>query len=203
MKKESVIILVLLVVLYLLIFYGIFNYKKPEILGLLNLIALVVLISVTAIYAYFTYKMAEEMKEQRYDTVRPVVDFELMESYPVLIHKEKLTVEEQKEADLRFFPGCKLRNIGIGPATDVHSFTLTVSGERRNLYLGSLVKGATTEETVLSTEKRGDCWFLVAYFRDAYSRSFRSSREVDLDVETGKPILGPLRIIVVKEEELP
>jgi len=158
------------------------------------------LVSVTGIYAYASVRMAEEMRETRYDTVRPVIDFKLMESYPVTI-QGGLTIKEQEEADLAIFPGCKLHNIGIGPATDVYSFTLTVGGERRQLYLGSLVKGATTKEAILSTEQRGDCWFLVAYYRDAYGRSFESSREVHLDVETGEPLLGKLNIIVVKEDK--
>ena len=176
---------------------------------LIQVILMGLLVVVTGIYAWRTHviskatkaqadasvKTADEMREQRYDTVRPVIDFKLWESYPVTIQKG-LTIKEREEADLAIFPGCKLHNIGIGPATDVYSFTSTVGGERRQLYFGSVVKGATTEETILSTEQRGDCWFLVASYRDAYGRSFESSREVHLDVETGKPLLGKLNIIV-------
>jgi len=197
-------IILLILGLMFLIFL---TYRASEIEGADwgQIILMIGLVAITAAYASSaekqanaSVKMAEAMRNQRYDTVRPVIDFKLQELYPVTT-KEGLTIEEREKADLAIFPGCKLHNIGIGSATDVYSFTLTVGGERRQLYLGSLVKGATTEEAILSTEQRGDCWFLVAYYRDAYGQSFESSREVHLDVETGKPLLGPLRIIPVKE----
>jgi len=167
-----------------------------------------VLVLVTFIYAIRTaeiadatreqakvsVKMAEEMKQQRYDTVRPVIDFKFRESYPIMI-SQGLTPKEREEGNLSSGIRCMLCNIGIGPATDVYSFTLTVSGERRQIYLGSLVKGETTPETILSLEQRDDCWFSVANYRDAYGRCFESSREVHLDMETGKPELGPLTIV--------
>ncbi len=173
-------------------------------------ISMVLLVVVTSIYVWRTHviskatreqadasvKMAEEMRQQRYDTVRPVIDFKFMESYPIMI-SQGLTPKEQEERNLSSGIRCMLCNIGIGPATDVYSFTLTVSGERRQIYLGSLVKGETTPETILSLEQRDDCWFSVANYRDAYGRSFESSREVHLDMETGKPELGPLKIVLV------
>jgi len=181
---------------------------------LVPIILMGVLVIITGIYAWRTHviskatreqantslKMANEMKEQRYDTVRPVIDFGLWESYPVTI-QEGLTVKEQEEVNLSSGLQCILHNIGIGPATDVYSFTLTVGGERRQLYLGSLVKGATTPETRLSLEQRGDCWFLVARYWDVYDRSFESNRQVRLDMETGEPLLGRLKIVPVQESK--
>ncbi len=110
MKKESIIVLVFLAIISFVILFGIFNYKKPEILGLLNLIILVVLISITAVYVYFTYKMAEEMREQR-----------VMSSRPVIIQKAIIVDETEFATDpyCDWFSHFEVYNVGNGPAIEV------------------------------------------------------------------------------------
>ena len=90
-------------------------------------ISMVVLVVVTGIYAWRTHviskatkaqadasvKMAEEMRAQRHDTVRPVIDFKFSESYPIMAEKES-TIKKQEEGNLSSGLRCVLHNIGIG-----------------------------------------------------------------------------------------
>lgn len=183
------------------------------------------LVSVTIIYAWRTHviskaakeqakatkqqadasvEMAEEMREQRYDTVRPVIDFEHRESELTRIIAKGVTIKEEEEIIYSCGLRCVLHNIGIGPATDVYSFTLTVSSERRQWDFGSLtIKGEMTPEIPLFLEQKGDRRFLVAYYRDVYGRCFESSREVSVDMEKNAWSIGPLKIRKIAEEELP
>ncbi len=217
-KRHLVVILlpigVLAIALFVLIGFNLLDLSTKVSVGdLLNIVVLVILVLVTSFYAVQTLeiakatreqadasvKMAEEMREQRYDAVRPVID---IERHPTEL--ERASVVLNTDGKQERFPDkltCILRNIGIGPATDVYSFTPTVGGERRRQDFGTLpINGESGREIpLLSPEQRGDRWFLVAYYRDLYGRCFESSREVNRSDWK----LGPLDTCKIAKEELP
>ena len=160
------------------------------------------LVAVTIFYAWSasrqadaSVEMAEEMREQRYDSVRPVIDIER--------HAE---AEERlgegfaaKEEDLSHGLWCILRNIGVGPATDVYSFLINpLYKERQQWDFGTLAIGAATPKVKLSIEQRGDRRVLVVYYKDVHERCFESRREVSVDKERHAWNTGPLKTEVRK-----
>ncbi len=147
------------------------------------------LVAITGFYALSTAKMADEMKEQKYDSVRPIIDIERIELH---------TIEQTREAYGDYSKGltCVLRNIGVGPAQDVYSFIQT-DRERHLHPFGALAKNGETGKLLLSLEQRNGCNVLVAYYRDVYNRYFESSR----DVKNGVVQLGPLEIRKLSTDE--
>jgi|GEM_PF-1351668 len=200
----------------LFILYLAYNLRQIEpadwaqIMLMFALVAVALLSSMSAIrQANASVKMAVEMREQRYDMVRPVIDIE-----------RRTEAEEQigegfaaKEEDFSYGLWCVLRNIGVGPATDVWSFIKTetfVKGEKsesRPWAFGTLAIGEMTRKVKLSPEQRGNRWFLAAYYRDVHGRDIESIREVSIDKDVEKGILrwnlGPLETRVIPKEEFP
>ncbi len=161
--------------------------------GITMAISTVALVIVTGIYAWHTHKMAEEMRDTRYDALRPIVDIAYLMQMPIALARQAYMKEVPKELP------CKLCNVGAGPATDVYSFVCPPSGERQRNDFGAI---ATRKETIpmnLSLEQKDDRWFLVAYYKDVYGRWFESSREV----RVGAVNPDPLQIREITEEELP
>jgi hypothetical protein len=142
-------------------------------------------------------KMAEEMREQRYDSVRPVMDFKERESTLVFGAKPS------------YWWSCELRNIGLGPAIDVYSFVVLqpLGREKRRRDFGTIPKDGNVLAENLSIEYPNGRRALVAYYRDVYGRLFESSRYVNIDIdksEEGVNVkLGPLEVRQIKEDELP
>ncbi len=175
--------------------------------GITMAISTVALVVVTGIYAWHTRKMAEEMREQRYDTFRPVIDFVSMQSNADDEVEEGLNAQAVKEKR-KGIGSCLVRrtlsNVGIGPAIDTYSFTLTAGGERSRKEYGTLtINGATASEIPLCPERKDDHWFLVAYYKDVFDRWFESSREVSVVEERIAWSIGQLKIRKIAEEELP
>ena len=170
-------------------------------------ISMVVLVGVTIIYAWRTHviskrtkeqadasvKMAKEMRDTRYDALRPIIDIVNIPQTPIELANSAYAKELPKELP------CKLRNIGVGPATDVYSFVYHGSDERGRYNFGTIVIGKETDPVRLSLSQKDDHWFLVAYYKDVYGRWFESSREVRL----GAVNPDPLQIRQIPEEELP
>ena len=157
----------------------------------------VILVLLTAVYvsrvrqqADASVKMAEEMREQRYDSVRPIIDIE----------RKPESRELAKQAYGDFSEGllCILRNIGVGPATDVYSF-VHIDCKCQLHPFGALAKNGEIEKLPLSLKQRNGRNVLVAYYRDVYDRCFESSREV----KKGVVQLGPLEIRKIPKEECP
>ncbi len=138
-------------------------------------------------------KMAEEMRDTRYDALRPIIDIVNIPQTPIELASSAYTKELPKELP------CKLRNIGVGPATDVYSFVYHGSDERGRYNFGTIVIGKETDPVRLSLSQKDDHWFLVAYYKDVYDRWFKSSREV----RRGAVNPDPLKIREITEEELP
>jgi len=162
------------------------------------------LVAVTGSYAFSavkqadaSVKMAEEMREQRYDAVRPVID----------IYRDPADDDKMPEAiaasegDASRGLSCVLKNIGLGPAIDLRSFVQNpISGERQHHDFGTLAIGKTTYRVKLSLIHEGSPLALLAYYKDVYGRTFKSSREVTIDKEKGWEI-DSLHIRLVENGE--
>ena len=159
--------------------------------GITMAISTVALVIVTGIYAWHTRKMADEMRDARYDALRPIIDIVNMQQMPIELATQAYAKEPPKELL------CKLCNIGVGPATDVYSFVYHDSGGRRRRSLDTIVIGKETGPERLSLAQKDDHWFLVAYYKDVYGRWFESSREV----RRGAVNPDPLQIREITEEE--
>jgi len=136
-------------------------------------------------------KMAEEMREQRYDAVRPVIDIINIEQTPLELARQ--AYEKKPPNELR----CKLCNVGVGPAIDVYSFVQPPSHERQRHHFHTIAIGKETIPMNLSLEQKDDRWFLVAYYKDVYGQCFESSREVRVGVVNP----DPLKFRNISEEE--
>jgi len=147
----------------------------------LEIAALTTLVLITAWYAKHTATMAKEMREQRYDAFRPIIDIVEMPIEPTEQVKKAFDAGDGK------FPEelpCVLRNIGVGPAIGVSSFIIVPSnGGQRSWDFGTIAVGEKTSEFRLSPQQIGDRMFLVAYYKDVYGRDVESRREVTLDKE--------------------
>ena len=147
----------------------------------LEIAALTTLVLITAWYAKHTATMAKEMREQRYDAFRPIIDIVEMPIEPTERVKKAFDAGDGK------FPEelpCVLRNIGVGPAIGVSSFIIVPSnGGQRSWDFGTIAVGEKTSEFRLSPQQIGDRMFLVAYYKDVYGRDVESRREVTLDKE--------------------
>jgi flagellar biosynthesis protein FliQ len=147
----------------------------------LEIVALTTLVLITAWYAKHTATMAKEMREQRYDAFRPIIDIVEMPIEPTEKVKKAFDAGDGK------FPEelpCVLRNIGVGPAIGVSSFIIVPSnGGQRSWDFGTIAVGEKTSEFRLSPQQIGDRMFLVAYYKDVHGRDVESRREVTLDKE--------------------
>jgi len=155
------------------------------------------LVTVTAVYTTASVNMAKEMREQRYDVVRPVIDI-----YRDQADDDKI-IEALDARDENASRGlsCVLKNIGLGPAIDVYSFIQNpFSGEHQRHEFGTLAIGEPTFRRKLSLIHEGSPLALIAYYRDVYGRTFVSIREVSSDKEKGWEI-GPLQSRPVTQEE--
>ena len=177
---------------------------------LIQIILMGLLVVITGIYAWRTFaiskatekqadasvKIAEEMREQRYDTVRPVIDIQ-REPWDEDKLPEAFT---GKSGDTSRGLACVLRNIGLGPAIDMHSFVQNPSDRRQRFEFGTLATGEKTHKMNLSVKQEDGRMALLAYYKDVYERAFESSREVSVDKEKGWQ-LGPLKIRPVMENK--
>jgi hypothetical protein len=182
---------------------------------LIQIILMGLLVVITGIYAWRTHviskvtreqadasvKMAKEMKQQRYDTVRPVIDIQRAPW-----DEDKLPEAfAGKSGDTSRGLACALHNIGLGPAIDMHSFVQNPfvqnpSDPRQRFECGTLATGEKTHKMNLSMKQEDGRMALLAYYKDVYERAFESSREVSVDKEKGWQ-LGPLKIRPVLENE--
>ncbi len=180
----------------LFIAYLIYHTREIEPADWAQIMLMTGLVAITGLYALSTAKMAGEMREQRYDAVRPVIDIE-----------ESLTDEDKREILSNVRKGklpqqltCTLRNIGPGPAIDVYSLTEGAKGESQRYDIGSMATNDKEREITrrLSLERNGGRGFLVAYYKDVYDRDIESRREVSIAQVSGGWEIGPLKTEVRK-----
>lgn len=172
---------------------------------LVEQMAIVALVAITMAYAIFvseqaeaSKKMAEEMMQQRYGAVLPIVDIREQDESAQEKIKKGLDIESGKIPEGQL---CTLRSIGLGPAINVCSFIRTPTGERRQWDFGTLTVNEETDKERLFIEQRGDRGILIAYYRDVYEQPFESSREVMVDKDKRSSELGPLKIRKLTEGE--
>ena len=140
-------------------------------------------------------KMAEEMRAQRYDTVRPVIDIE-RDPWDEDKMSEAFAMKYNNTSGGLHF---RLRNVGVGPALDVN--TIMQSGDGRQLQsLGTIAKDGESSHWRLSLEQPDGRTAVVVGYRDVYGRRFQSSREIGRDEEDGLQI-EPLKITLVPEDK--
>jgi hypothetical protein len=133
-------------------------------------------------------RMADEMREQRYNSAMPIIDIQEDKNQRSLLHRGA-------SASLGHLPQyiqCRLINIGLGPAIDLCSFIYS-SNKRWKYSFGTLSNGAETDSENLFLEKEGDHTYLVAYYRDIYDRNFKSIRKVTLDEKLNNIEIGQLQ----------
>jgi len=166
---------------------------------------MIALVAVTMVYAYSSYvqaeaskKMAEEMMQQRYGGVFPIVDIKEQKESGSEMIKKGLDIGDGKIPEGQL---CTLRNIGLGPAINVCLFIRTPTGERRQWDFGTLAVNDEADKERLSIEQRNGRGVLVAYYRDAYERTFESSREFTIDQAGRSCKIGPLKIRKLTDEE--
>ena len=160
---------------------------------------MVMLVLLTAAYVLSTRKMAQEMKEQRYAALKPIIDIQRQEGSGLDFAREEIAAIK---GELPQALPCKLRNIGPGPAIGVHSFIEHPLNKRSPWDFGTIATGGEmVPPALLVVEPNDDRGFLVAYYKDVYDRSFKSSRELILDTEKGQSRIGPLKIVPLPEEE--
>jgi len=183
----------------LLVTYLSINIENIEPADWAQILPLLGLVAVTGFYAWRTHVMSEEMREQRYDTARPVID----------IYRDQAMEDKMPEAlegttgDASRGLSCVLKSIGLGPAIDVYSFIQNpFSGERQRHEFGTLAIGEMTFRMKLSLIHEGNPLALVAHYKDVYGRAFVSKREVSTDKKKGWQI-GPLQTRPVTQDELP
>ena len=168
----------------------------------LEIAALTTLVLITAWYAKQTTIMAEEMREQRYDGVRPIIDIKrLKTTEPLALAKEAYSAGE---GILPKLLPCRLRNVGVGPAIDLYFFIHHPNYDKRQKHFyGTLVKeDGETDKYDLSPEQEDGRMALVTYYKDVYGRDFKSSREIILKKDQHSYEIGPLKI-TLKRTKLP
>lgn len=188
-----------LVVVYL--FYNLYSIQPNGWVEISLLAGLVAATGALAVYAAgqadTSVRMAEEMRKQRYDTVRPVIDIQREQSDEDKTVEVYAAIHEDTSRGL----SCILQNIGLGPAIDLYSFVQNpISGESQHHPFGTLATRRKTYKMNLSLNHEENRMVLVAYYKDVYGRTFESSREVRIDKEKGWQ-LGPLKINPLPEKE--
>lgn len=165
--------------------------------GITTGIATVTLVVVTAVYAWHTRRMADEMREQRYDAHLPIMDIEMSKDADDLLKRGFAT----QEGLISNGVPCVLCNIGVGPAIDVRVFAHhSQTHERYPDDLGTRPKGdSTSKSRNLSLEKDDGELVVAARYRDVHGRAFKSKRK--LQGEKGSWKLGPLQSVEITEDE--
>jgi hypothetical protein len=200
----AVILLLIGVILLIPIVYNASEIKTAE---WVQIILTIGLLTVTAVYAASTekqaqanIKMAEEMREQRYDLARPVIDIQFEETAEALISAGISVSSDNYSSGLL----CKLQNIGVGPAVDVHS-NIQWQSKSIPIDIGTIaVNDSTKKAENFTVIKDNDSLIVKIYYQDIYGRNFESSRKVltgqtESSAESG---FGPLLSILVEKNEV-
>lgn len=157
------------------------------------------LLAITGMYTWSTQKqanasvkMAEEMRDARYDALRPVVDIVEIEQKPIELARQAYA-KGKLPKDLL----CKFRNVGVGPAIELYSFIEDITdakGNPRRCDFGTLPVATGKEEWGYTHEmrlllmQRGNQMALVAYYKDVYGNPFESIREVSVGAVHPDPL---------------
>lgn len=172
-------------------------------------ISMVILVAVTVVYAWRTHviskatkqqadasmRMAEEMREQRYDSVRPVIDFRWRDSESISGGALMVGAKGEVPSELRG----QLHNVGIGPAIDLYSFSKVNQDSHHRYDFEVLKAGELSHQVALSVSQDGSVGILEAYYRDVYGRTFRS--RIEIHPIEGQGLRTKLQVEEVQEDE--
>jgi len=212
MSKREINIIITALILLVIVITPLKIINTIDIPQTIEIIILFALVLVTTVYvnrtaeigkatkeqAEASVKMADEMKEQRYDTVRPIIDI-IHWGIPTRQMGEQISSMEDLEAEGL---SCIFLNIGFGPAIDLYSFVQNPTTHIQQKYdFGTSGKDDKTNDICLSIKDENGHKIIAGYYKDIYERPFESKRE--LIGEVGNWKLGPLKIRQIKEDELP
>ena len=185
-RKSSRLSLITFILLIVgVVFCIVMVYRGQELNGAdwAQILLMIGLVTITAVYASSTarqaiasVKMAEEMREQRHGTVRPIIDIRRVQEGVRALGEAAVAASGQMPEALE----CQLRNIGLGPALDVSSVVCPPDVSCRQHLFGTIGVKEVTDFYRLSTEQKdGSRHILVSYF-DVYGRRCESRRKVTL-----------------------
>ena len=146
----------------------------------IELILLLILASATVFYAFRTsdiakatreqaeasVKMAEEMRDQSYTMIKPLVNIEFVEDAAEL----QASDEELEKGGIT----CYLKNVGIGPAIDTYSY---IQGNTDKYKFNILESGVKTGNKKFALNKITGKLRLEVYYNDLHGRRYKSWRE--------------------------
>lgn len=171
-------------------------------------VGIVLFVTLLAIfwYAWETRKMVKEIREQRYDSVRPVIDIKWVGEEPAPFEQPDIHAEERRNVGLADEKGnlpsrlnCALKNVGLGPAIDVYSSVLGIDSQQQRNDFGTIAQGQTTEYMRVFIEQKESHGTLVVFYQDVHDRLFESSREVSPNTQNKRLDIGPLKIRAVTQ----
>jgi len=175
-------------------------FAGPEYLAFVNIIILAVLVVVTSQYADQTTKMAKEMENQRYDMVRPVIDFKLASRAEILSSELEDDLKLQFECET-WIPDCHIfvfHNVGCGPAIDAHA-SVKLKNEPIAFHRAGTISTVALKY-LMHSDSENDLDILIAIYKDIHDRYFKSSRTAIYKGHK-RYILGPLEYTPISEEE--
>jgi hypothetical protein len=156
--------------------------------NLLNLIVLAGLAGVTAVYACYRQKMAGEMREQRMDAVRPVLDIRM---HPTADH-DRLGVQMATRPQIVAGGlSCRCANVGLGAAVDVRS-QCQVGQDARLYDMGTIGIGQEASSARLALEQDSGSYWVRVQYKDVFGRDFESRRALVGGPMNWQP--GPLQV---------
>lgn len=136
-------------------------------------------------------RMAEEMREQRHDSVRPVIDFMWRDYSDANVNRVAWIAGMDGKVPTEL--SCKLRNVGFGPAIELYSFTIVGQDNRNHRDFGTLKAGGETDDWVaLSVSQECNGGVLEAYYKDIHDNTCKSILEVY--PVTGEGLRSKLRV---------
>ena len=158
------------------------------------------LVGITLVYAVgahrqanASYEMAKEMREQKFESVRPIIEIQRGGDTDRRMSEEVAGSQGHTGYGL----SCKISNIGLGPALEIKSLVKTGADISEIRDFGVLTKGEKIYTGLLSQEQEDSRKALVVIYNDIYGREFESSREVGY-IEYQGWELSPLKISVLK-----
>jgi len=130
--------------------------------------------SATKEQANASVKMAEEMRDTRYDALRPIIDFRFRDSEERSGGALGIGARGEVPSELHG----QLCNIGVGPAIDLYSFSKVDQVTRPRYDFEALKAGELSRQVALSVAQEGSIGILEVYYKDVYDNSFRSRIEI-------------------------
>lgn len=135
-------------------------------------------------------KMAEEMMEQRYDAIIPVIDIQVLERSVDELLEQAYGAKGRLPKKMR----CTYRNVGLGPATNISCLIGDLEGDSLREDFGTLAVGEKSEEIGLFLTQKDGRNALVVNYSDIYGRLLESSRDVSVETGSASFEIGPLRV---------